>query len=180
LTEEPTQPTEEQKAQWEGFKEAIKQANVELQQQQAIAQLETEAPEQQPETQLVEIQKRLPPTARNTTELMQSIIEPTSDPNDRYDKYHALKDWDLTYTKTTAQQDYLMLGGKLVTALEHNGMLESASAVNAECKRKAALYRSQDFAQQRELRSVRQFMEGKEEQKKTGSGLFNKFRGGNE
>lgn len=169
---------EEQQRQWLQFKEAIKQAERENQQEKLLAQQENESPENAPITQLEEIQKRMPAPARNTTELMESIINPTFDPEDRYDKYHALKDWDLTYTKTPEQRQYLMLGGKLVTALEHNGMLEAASAINAECKRYAALLRSQNFAQQTELRSIRQFMEGKEEKKASGGGFFNKIKGG--
>ena len=169
---------EEQQKQWEQFKEATKQAQKELLVEQQATQAEAQTPENQPTTQLEDAMRRMPAPARTTTELMQSIIEPTSDPEDRYDKYHALKDWDLTYTKNPEQRQYLMLGGKLVTALEHNGMFESASAINAECKRFAALLRSQEFAQQRELRSIRQFMEGKEEKKSSGGGFFNKIRPG--
>lgn len=173
---------EEQQRQWRSFVEATKQAQREIQAEQQAAQAEAQEPGNQPITQLEEIQKRMPAPSRNTTELMESIINPSNDPEDVYDKWHALKDFDLTYTKTPEQRNYLMIGGKLVTALQHNGMLESASAVNAECKRYAALLRSQDFAQQRELRSIRQFMEGKEEKKNTGGGFFNKIKpgGGNE
>lgn len=181
MTDELT-PEEEQAKQWLQFKEATKQAQRELAAEQQATQSESEEAINQPAAQLDEIQKRMPAPSRNTTELMESIISPTNDPEDEYDKYHAIKDWDLTYTKDPQQRQFLMLGGKLVTALHHNGMNESASAINSECKRYAALLRSQDFAQQRELRSIRQFMEGKEEKKQSGGGFFNKIKpgGGNE
>lgn len=169
---------EEQAKQWRAFVEATKQAQREITAEQQATQREADAPENAANQSLTELEKRMPAPSRNTTELMEAIINPTNDPEDKYDKYHALKDWDLTFTKDPQQRQYLMLGGKLVTALEHNGMFESASAINAECKRYAALLRSQDFAQQRELRSIRSFMEGKEEKKNSGSGFFNKIKGG--
>lgn len=165
-------PDEDEKA-----KQVIKQAINEYAQ-------ENQPPDEDvttvPQNVIDEKYKRLPPVARSTTELMQSIIEPTLDPNKPYDSYHAIKDWDLTYTKTDEQVQYLMLYGQLTTQLHHWDLQEAAQAINAEAKRYAALLRSRDFAQQREIRSFRQYMEGKEKKEKKHAGLFNKVTGNKE
>ena len=160
--------------QLENFKLLIKEGIQEFDNDKIAKQIQSEAPEEQPEAMLNEMQRRLPPQVRSGTELMQSIIEPTNDPDNVYDSFHALKDWDLTFTKTDEQRNYLMIAGQLVTALHHNGLKEPASAINAEAKRYAALLRSQDFSQQKELRAIRQYVEGKErtENFKGGGGLF--------
>jgi len=114
---------------------------------------------------------RLPALASTSTEVLQDIYTPDRDTQNEYDNYHALKDWTLTYTKNDEERNYLMLGGHLVTALEYNGLHLVAHAVNSEDKRFAALLRSHNFSQQRELRSTRQFIEGKEK-KEQEKGLF--------
>jgi hypothetical protein len=114
---------------------------------------------------------RLPPLASNATEVLQDIYTPDRDIENKFDKFHALKDWTLTYTKTDEERNYLMLGGYLVTACEYNGLTIVSAAVNSEDKRFAGLLRSHNFAQQRELRSTRQFVEGREK-KEQSKGIF--------
>jgi len=168
-----------EKRQLDNLKSLIKESVAEYDSEKIAKQIQSEAPEEQPEAMLNEMQRRLPPQVRSGTELMQSIIEPTNDPNNAYDQFHALKDWDLTFTKTDEQRTYLMIAGKLVTALYHNGLDEPAAAINAEAKRYAALLRSQDFSQQKELRAIRQYVEGKEKREnvKGGGGLFSRRAG---
>jgi len=158
-------------------KQVIKQAITEKENEEHQQQIEQDSVEATPTRAIEEAQKRLPPSARTNTELMQVIIEPSRDPNNAYDEYHAIKDWDLTYTKNEEQVQYLMLYGHLVTAIhELLGLPKAARAVNAEAKRYAALLRSRDFAQQREIRSFRQFVEGKEKKEKHGAGLFSRVQ----
>lgn len=167
---------QQEKQQMENFKSLIKEGIAEFDNDKIAREIQKEAPEEQPEAMLNEMQRRLPPQVRSGTELMQSIIEPTCDPDNVYDQFHALKDWDLTFTKTDEQRNYLMIAGQLVTALHHNGLNEPASAINAEAKRYAALLRSQDFSQQKELRAIRQYVEGKERTENVGrgGGLFSR------
>jgi len=142
-------------------------------------QYSNEPPETYTPKQLIEAQQqvdyynegRLPPLANSATEVMQDIYSPDRDIENEFDKFHAIKDWTLTYTKNDEERNYLMVGGHLVTACQYNKLHNVANAVNAEDKRFAALLRSHNFAQQRELRSTRQFVEGREK-KDENKGIF--------
>jgi hypothetical protein len=114
---------------------------------------------------------RLPPLANSSTEVMQDIYTPDRDIDNRFDYLHALKDFTLTYTKTDEERNFLMIGGYAETACDYNGLYNVAKALLSEDKRFMGLLRSHNFAQQRELRSTRQFVEGREK-KEQDKGLF--------
>lgn len=143
------------------------------------AQYTNEPPQTYTPKQLTEAQQqvdyynegRLPPLANTTTEVMQDIYTPDRDIENQFDKLHAVKDFTLTYTKTDEERNFLMLGGYAETACEYNGLHNVAKALLSEDKRFMGLLRSHNFAQQRELRSTRQFVEGREK-KDQEKGLF--------
>jgi len=62
-------------------KQVIKQAITEKENEEHQQQIEQDSVEATPTRAIEEAQKRLPPSARTNTELMQVIIEPSRDPN---------------------------------------------------------------------------------------------------
>jgi hypothetical protein len=138
-----------------------------------------EPPAAYTQQQLTEAQKqveyyndgRLPPLANSTTEVMQDIYTPDRDIGNIFDKNHALKDFTLTFTKNDAERNFLMISGYAQTACKYNGLNNVADALLSEDKRFMGLLRSHNFAQQKELRSARQFVEGREK-KDSEKGFF--------
>lgn len=108
--------------------------------------------------------------SQSGTEVFEKIFTPTQKQGSVYDKYHALRDYTLTFTKNEGQIKLFLIDAELISALLRDHLVEPANMFLAESKLFAGLLRSQGFAQQKELTTARHNIErvgGKEKK-----GLF--------
>jgi len=106
--------------------------------------------------------------SQSSTEVFEKIFTPTQKQGSMYDKYHALRDYTLTYTKNEGQIKLFLIDAELISALLRDHLIEPANMFLAESKLFAGLLRSQDFSQQRELTTARHHVERVGGEKKKG------------